>query len=124
MDDTRSGGLLTWQLREYPGGHTDRRNLLLHAITVPLFMAGTLGLLVAPFTSIWLLAAAVPAMILCLALQGRGHRLEAREPAPFRGPLDAVARLSLEQWITFPRFVLGGGFTRNWRASAGQGRRG
>jgi uncharacterized membrane protein YGL010W len=124
MDDTRSGGLLAWQFREYPGGHTDRRSLLLHAVTVPLFMAGTLGLLVAPFSSIWLLAAAVPAMILSLALQGRAHRLEAREPAPFRGPLDAVARLFLEQWITFPRFVMGGGFTRNWRAAAGQEKRG
>jgi hypothetical protein len=123
MDATREGGLLAWQLREYPKGHRDRRNLLVHAVTVPMFMAGTCALLVAPFSGTWLLAIAVPAMILPVALQGRTHRLEATAPVPFRGPLDIVARLFFEQWVTFPRFVLGGGFARNWRASAGQGGR-
>jgi len=121
MDATREGGLLAWQLRAYPKGHRDRRNLLVHAITVPLFMAGTCALVVAPFSGAWLLAIAVPAMILPVALQGRTHRLEAAAPVPFRGPLDVVARLVVEQWVTFPRFVLGGGFAGNWRAAGGQG---
>lgn len=121
METTRDGGLLAWQLREYPNGHRDRGNLLLHACTVPVFWAGTGALVLAPLAGAWLLAAALPALLLPLALQGRGHRREATAPIPFRGPGDAVARLLVEQWITFPRFLLGGGFGRAWRASGGLG---
>jgi hypothetical protein len=34
-------------------------------------------------------------------------------PEPFTGPLNAVARIFLEQWITFPLFVLSGSW---WKA--------
>ena len=122
MDATREGGLLAWQFRGYPKGHRDRRNLIVHAVTAPLFVAGTCALLLSPFFGAWLVAAALPAMILPLALQMRTHRLEASAPAPFRGPADVAARLFLEQWITFPRFVLSGGFASNWRAAAGRAR--
>ncbi len=115
MDSTREGGLLAWQLREYPKGHRDRRNLVVHVVTVPLFLAGTCALALSPLAGAWLAAAAVPALVLPLALQGRGHALEAVPPIPFRGPLDAAARLVVEQWVTFPRFALGGGFARAWR---------
>ncbi len=54
---------------------------------------------------------------LALAAQGRGHRLETTPPIPFRSPLDAVARLIVEQLVTFPRFVLSGGFARSWKAA-------
>jgi len=70
------------------------------------------------------LAIAVPALLIPVALQGRTHRLEARAPLPFRGPLDFAARIVAEQLITFPRFVLAGGFSSAWRASAGAPRRG
>ncbi len=89
-----------------------------HAFTVPLFLAGTVALVLAPFENAWLLAGALPAMILPLALQGRTHRLEANPPIPFRGPGDVAARLFVEQWVTFPRFVLGGGFARAWHAAS------
>jgi hypothetical protein len=119
MDATREGGLLAWQYRNYPAGHRDRRNLAVHAATQPFFLAGTCALVLAPFTSAWLLAFAAPALLLPLALQGRGHALEANRPSPFLGPGDWAARLFVEQWITFPRYVLGGGFARAWRAAAG-----
>jgi hypothetical protein len=32
--------------------------------------------------------------------------------------MNAVARLFLEQWITFPRFLLSGGWSRALRTSA------
>lgn len=115
MDSSREGGLLAWQFRNYPRGHRDRRNLALHAATAPFFIAGTLAVAFAPFTSFWLLAFAAPALALPLAVQGRGHRLEANPPSPFLGPGDFAARLVVEQWVTFPRFVLGGGFARAWR---------
>ncbi len=118
MDYTREGGHLAWQLRNYPEGHRDRRNLAVHAATAPLFVAGTCAMVVAPFTAPWLLAFAVPALVLPLVAQGRGHRLEAARPSPFLGPGDFAARLFVEQWVTFPRYVLGGGFTRAWREAA------
>jgi uncharacterized membrane protein YGL010W len=117
MDTTREGGLLAWQYREYPKGHRDRRNLLVHAFTVPLFQLGVLALLLAPSRGALLLAFALPALLVPIALQGRTHRLEENAPIPFRGPLDFVARIVAEQLITYPRFVIGGGFTSAWRAS-------
>ena len=117
MDQSREGGLLAWQFRNYPNGHRDRRNLAVHAASAPFFVAGTCTLLLAPFTSPWLLMFAVPAVALPIVLQGRGHRLEANRPPPFRGIGDFAARIFVEQWITFPRYVLSGGFLRAWRAT-------
>lgn len=53
-------------------------------------------------------------MAACIGMQGRGHWTEAGRPAPFRSPLDAVLRILVEQWVTFPRFILTGGFSRSW----------
>ena len=108
--------LLAWQRANYPHAHRDRRNLLIHALTMPLFAAGLLALLVSPFAGGWRVAlAGALAMPLAMALQGRGHSREATPPAPFRGPRDVVARIFAEQLVTFPRFVLSGDFARAWR---------
>ena len=110
----RPGGLLAWQWSLYPDGHRDAANLAIHALTVPLFMAGTLAVvgtpILGPLGLVGLLA-----MGLAVALQGRGHRREASAPVAFRGPPDVVARLFVEQWVTFPRYVLSGEFARAWR---------
>ena len=106
------GPLLHWQFSQYPAAHRDRGNLLLHVLTVPVFMAGTVSVALA-WMNPWLLSGLV-GIVAAAALQGRGHAREANPPAPFRGPLDVVARLFAEQWITFPRFVLSGGFARAW----------
>jgi hypothetical protein len=50
--------------------------------------------------------------------QGREHGQEAVPPEPYTSPLNAVARILLEQWITFPRFVLSGGWARAMRNTA------
>jgi hypothetical protein len=111
------GSLLPWQLAHYPQNHLDRRNLILHVLTVPLFMLGNLALLAAlPLMSGWLALAGALAMLAAIAIQGRGHRREVQPPMPFRGPLDVFARILAEQWVTFPRFVLSGGFARAWRS--------
>jgi hypothetical protein len=113
--DERSGGLLAWQWSTYLNAHRDRRNLIVHAITNPLFLAGNIVALSTPIIGpIALLGLA--AMAIAMILQGRTHKLERTPPAPFRGPLDVVARIFAEQWITFPRYLLSGGFTRAWRA--------
>jgi uncharacterized membrane protein YGL010W len=114
-DLERSNGLLAWQLSLYPQGHADRQNLWIHAITAPLFCAGTLALVAAPFVEARLGFGAL-LMVVALVAQGRGHRIERERPKPFRGFSDFVARFFAEQWITFPRFVLSGAFRRALRA--------
>lgn len=120
MND-RPEGLLAWQLNLYPDNHRDRRNLLLHAVTVPLFQLGTVLLVTAPLTSLWMALPGIGAMAGAMAAQGRGHRLETVAPVPFRGPVDVIARILVEQWVTFPRFVLSGGFARMWRSTPAHG---
>jgi hypothetical protein len=51
------------------------------------------------------------------------QRLEASAPSPFLGPRDFAVRLFVEQWVTFPRYVLSGGFARAWRESGGSAER-
>ena len=116
--DERGRSLLAWQWSIYRAGHRDRRNLLVHALTVPVFQVGTVALLMSPFLSAWLALFGVGAMAGTMALQGRTHRLERTAPVPLRGPGDVVARILAEQWLTFPRYVASGGFAQAWRGSS------
>ena len=106
--------LVQWQWSDYGMKHRNRANLLLHIIAVPMFDA---ALLIAIYTLIRgefaLAGVAFAAMIFSMAAQGRGHKGEKNSPAPFEGPLDFPARFLAEQWITFPRFVLCGGWYGN-----------
>ena len=106
--------LLAWQWSDYPAKHRSRVNLLLHIAAVPAFQLGSL-LVVWGILGYALAVAAVGAVFVAVSvvLQGRGHRMEAEAPTPFSGAADFVARLIAEQWITFPRFVLSGGWYRN-----------
>jgi hypothetical protein len=114
--NARPGGLVAWQWSIYPAGHRNRQNLLLHALTEPIFLAGTVALLASPFTrSPGLAVGGLAAMVAVMALQGRGHRLEQASPSPFLGPLDVLQRFFVEQWFNFPRYVLTGEFARAWR---------
>lgn len=111
--------LLRWQWTGYSRYHQSRVNLLLHIVVVPLFLAANVCLIVALVRLAWLPALlSLAAMIVSIALQGRGHRQETVPPEPFTGAGNAVARILLEQWITFPRFVLSGGWWRALRQSS------
>lgn len=91
----------------------------MHIVAVPLFLAGNLGLVVALLRgSVTGGAIGLACMIISMALQGRGHKIEKTPPEPFTGVKNAVARILLEQWITFPRFVLSGGWSRALRTSS------
>ena len=99
--------LLAWQWSDYVAKHRDRGNLLIHIVAVPLFQLATLGLIGgllgrSPTAAV----IAVVAMVVALVLQGRGHRREAEAPTPFAGAADFASRFVVEQWVTFPRFVL------------------
>lgn len=102
---------------DYDRFHTNPVNLLIHIVAVPFFVVGVLlalwclasGQVLAG--ALWLL---VPG--LSLALQGIGHKREALPPEPFRGALDFVRRIFLEQFYRFWVFVFSGGWSRNLRA--------
>jgi len=105
--------LIRWQYRGYAIFHRSRENLLMHIVCVPLFIAGNIGLIVTVANLMWLGSiAAIAVMIVSVALQGRGHARERHPAEPFTGAINAIARIFLEQWITFPRFVLSGGWRR------------
>lgn len=111
------GDLIAWQWAGYARNHRDRLNLMLHAATVPVFHAGTLAMLTAPLTGA---SSALVGLMMCafaMHAQSRGHAREAEKPVPFEGPLDVVTRIVVEQWVTFPRYMLSGEFNRAWSAS-------
>jgi phage terminase small subunit len=110
--------LLRWQWNGYARNHRARQNLLLHIVVAPLFPASNVLMIWALVEGAWLAAAgAATITAISIAVQGIGHRLEELAPEPFTGPGNAIARILCEQWITFPRFVLSGGWWRALRAA-------
>jgi len=108
------GQLLTWQWQGYARYHQNTTNLLLHIVAVPLFIVANVLLIVAVVkVALGLLALAVLGIVVSVIVQGRGHKLERVPPEPFTGPANVLGRLFFEQWVTFPRFVLSGGWSRN-----------
>ena len=111
--------LLEWQWQGYHRYHQTRTNLLIHIVAVPVFLVSNLLVIVAiARLSLVLGAIAIGSMALALLMEGRGHGLEPVPPEPFTSKLNAVGRLFLEQWITFPRFVVSGGWLNNLRQAS------
>jgi hypothetical protein len=110
--------LLRWQWQGYARNHQAQSNLLLHIALVPLFLAGNVVFVAAVVRlSWWLALVGIVATFVSIALQGRGHKAEANPPEPFTGVGNALSRIFLEQWVTFPRFVLSGGWFRALRSA-------
>src|SRR6185295_18420020 len=115
----RTPGLLAWQWEGYARYHQSRANLLMHIVLVPLFLAGNVALDAGLVRLDWIEAVAgIVCTFVSIALQGRGHRGELVPPVPFSGAGNALARIFLEQWVTFPRFVLTGAWWRSLRQAA------
>jgi phage terminase small subunit len=111
--------LLAWQWSDYSAKHRSRTNLLLHIVAVPLFQLGSVVLVGTALARSGVgLGLGGLGMLAALVLQGRGHRGEREAPVPFDGAADFVSRFVVEQWVTFPRFVLSGGWRRNLKASS------
>ena len=111
--------LLRWQLEGYPEFHRTRMNLWLHIVFVPAFIGSTLSLLVGLATLSPVRAVtALVGMAIAFAVQGFGHKREPTPAIPFAGAGDAVTRIFAEQFVTFPRFVLSGGWARALRAAS------
>ena len=108
--------LLAWQWSDYSAKHRNRGNLLLHIVVVPLFQLGTLALIYGAVAGgVGVAVLGMVAMVVSIVVQGRGHGREREAPTPFSGAADVVTRLLVEQWVTFPRFVLSGGWYQNLR---------
>jgi hypothetical protein len=111
--------LVRWQWDGYPRYHRSRFNLMLHILVVPVFLIGNVGVIIALANGAWaIVAGCTLAMVFSIALQGRGHKKEPVPPESFTGAGNAVARIFLEQWLTFPRFVLSGGWLHALRLPA------
>ena len=103
---------------EYDNGHADGVNLLVHVVAVPAFMLGVCAAALELLSGrillalLWLL---LP--VGSLAAQAAGHQRERVPPAPFRGAVDFLRRIFLEQFYRFWRFVFSGQWLRNLRAA-------
>ncbi len=102
----------------YQRVHSDRRNLIIHALAVPVFVIGTLSLLVCLVRGDYVPAGlALFAAIAAMALQGRGHALESHAPEPFSGPINFLGRWFREQFLVFPMFILTGRWWHQFKTS-------
>jgi Protein of unknown function (DUF962) len=107
--------LLHWQWISYSKAHQNKVNLIIHVLAVPLFVVSMFGIAIAIFRfSLLLGVISLTAMILSLALQKKGHSFEENQPPTFTGIWDFLSRLLVEQYITFPRFLLTGSWSRNF----------
>ena len=111
--------LLDWQWSHYPENHRNRTNLLIHIVAVPLFWVGAINF-VFPLVFLGLIHALGGAVLMALSLfaQGKGHEMEQNPPLPFASVRDYVRRVLAEQFVTFPRYVLSGGWWRAYHAAA------
>ncbi|MGL6289079.1 MAG: hypothetical protein ACRC2H_00155 [Silanimonas sp.] len=120
MANAREGGLLAWQFRDYAERHQDKLNLWLHLYAVPAFIAGALAAVLNLLAlSVVGVLASLAFVVAAFLVQGLGHKREPVAPLPFDGPGDFLMRVFAEQFITFPRFVLSGGWMRNVTRRAG-----
>jgi type IV secretory pathway TrbD component len=110
--------IAAWQWADYARYHQSLRNLLVHIVAVPLFLIGNLAAVLGLLFLAWGVAiAGVVLSAIAFAVQGLGHKTEPVPSVPFSGPANVVGRILVEQWVTFPRFVLSGGWSRNVHAA-------
>lgn len=110
--------LIQWQWNEYHDFHGNKVNLLIHIVAVPALLMAQVSLvfsLVSQAYLVTLLSLLVVAA--SFGSQGIGHKKEDKPSIPFTSPFNAIARLMVEQWINFPRFVLSGGWWKAFKAA-------
>jgi hypothetical protein len=106
---------------DYGRNHQNPANLLIHMVAVPLFVASFaygIWLLISDRALLALLCFLGP--IASLAAQGIGHKMEPVPAEPFRGPLNFLQRIFLEQFYRYWVFVFSGAWFRTIQASRGR----
>jgi hypothetical protein len=109
--------LLSWAWRETPPVHRNATNLIIHIVAVPLFVLGHVLLVAGLVANPWLLAGAVPSIVLSLAAQKYGHSLEHNQVPAFTGAGDFIRRLYAEQFCNFWRFLISGQWYASFKSS-------
>jgi hypothetical protein len=95
------------EMTHYAERHANKTNLVIHLIAVPVFILAHIGLVSSLLSKHWLgVGVNLMMILLSLAMQGKGHRLEQTPPDPFASPMDFVKRIYREQFWVFPRFML------------------
>ena len=98
---------------DYLRVHTERRNLMIHLLAVPLFVGSFVSMPLYLIRADYVSATIVLFIAFgAMALQGRGHALEPESPRLFTSPVDFLRRWFAEQFLIFPVFLLSG---RWWR---------
>ena len=115
--------LVSWQWEGYPSFHQSRLNLAVHLVAVPAFVASVLNVAWSLSQLAWVPAAvSLGVAVVAFAAQAVGHGREQNPAIPFAGASDALSRIVLEQFLTFPRFVVTGGWWRAWQGSGAASR--
>ncbi len=115
--------LIEKQWSDYSERHRNKVNLLIHIVTVPLVwiaaieVFGSLLLLVSGLGAFKFLVWAAILIAGALFAQSHGNSMEAVKPAPFTNWKDFVINAAVEQFATFPRFVLTGQWLRNFQTA-------
>jgi hypothetical protein len=105
---------LAWQWQDYSARHRNDVNLIIHIFAVPLFIWGNILLVLGIFElSLVNILFGILFALVALLLQYKGHAREAIPPVRFRNGKDFILRVYAEQFWTFPRFVITGGWVRN-----------
>jgi hypothetical protein len=110
------------QWGDYADRHRNPKNLLIHIVAVPLFwvaafevLGALLLLLMGVPLAFRMLFWAAALMGISLAAQAIGRSFENSAPRPMGDALEFARRTLVEQFFTFPRFVISGGWLRNLR---------
>ena len=105
--------LIAWQWKDYHQFHQSKVNLIIHIITMPIFALATLATVFFAIQLNWLAAlGSIFAVIVAFGLQGIGHAQEKNPSIPFASPAQAIKRILLEQFVSFPKYLLTGGFSK------------
>ena len=113
--------LLSWAWTQTPPVHENGKNLLIHALAVPLFVVGHCLFVAAFFFNLWLFVAGLLCVAVSLSMQRYGHSLERNQPPPFAGSRDFLRRLYAEQFWNFWRFLFAGHWYASFKARSKNG---
>ena len=115
----RLSEIIKWQWEGYSKAHQSRANLFIHIILVPLFIISFLSLLLSIFRfDLISIVSSFFIMMMSFGLQGIGHSKEINPAEPFTSIKNAVLRIFLEQFYTFPKFVITGAWYRTLRGQS------
>jgi hypothetical protein len=113
------------QWNDYSERHRNKTNLIIHVVTVPLVwlaaieVAGALLLMLIGVGGLKIFVWALIMVAIALFAQNYGNQMEAVKPPPLTNAKDFAINAAAEQFVTFPRFVLTGGWLRNFQATGG-----